>query len=236
MNALAQHAYDCPAAKLLMTLPGVDFAVAQTGLAALGDVTRFASPDRAAAYLGLVPSTRQSGEHCYHGPITRQGSGHARWMLVQAAQHLGKNPGPLGVFFRKLAKRKNRNVAVVATARKLVVIAWHMLRNNEPYRYSIPKSTQAKLDRLRVRATGERKKGGNPKGAPRPASYGSGKPTRAIASLDQVYANNSLPTLSKKKPGEVAMLERNQLTDFEADLHKPRRVPKAVKDKAAPAE
>jgi transposase len=235
-DALAAHAYRSPAVKLLMTLPGVDFAVAETVLAALGDVTRFPSSDRAAAYLGLVPSTRQSGQHCYHGSITKQGSGHARWMLVQAAQQLGKNPGPLGVFFRKLAKRKNRNVAVVATARKLVVIAWHMLRNDEPYRYSIPQTTQAKLDRLRIRATGERKKGGNPKGAPRPATYGSGKPTRAIPSLDRIYESNSLPALSKMKPGELAMLERNQLTGLEADLHKPRRVPKGVKGKAAPAE
>lgn len=190
------------------------------------------SPDRAAAYLGLVPSTRQSGAHCYHGPITKQGASHARWMLIQAAQHLGMNPGPLGVFFRKLTKRKkNRNIAVVATARKLVTIAWHMLRNHEPYRYSIPKSTQAKLDRLRIRATGERKKGGNPKGQPRPATYGSGQPTRAIPSLDRVLATHSLPPLAPLKPGETKMLERNELTNFEADLHQGRRVPKTVRPK-----
>lgn len=227
-NALAAHAHSSAPVKLLMTLPGVDFAVAETVLAALGDISRFPSPDRAAAYLGLVPSTRQSGNHCYHGSITKQGSGHARWMLVQAAQQLGNNPGPLGVFFRRLAKRKNRNVAVVATARKLVTIAWHMLKNNEPYRYSIPATTHAKLDRLRIRATGEKKKGGNPKGQPRPASYGSGRPTRAIPSLDQVLANNSLPPLAEPKPGERAMLERQDLTAFAADLHKPKRVPKAI--------
>ena len=235
-NSLAAHAYHSPQVKLLMTLPGVDFAVAETVLATLGDITRFPSPDRAAAYLGLVPSTRQSGAHCYHGPITKQGSGHARWMLIQAAQHVAETPGPLGVFFRRLAKRKNRNVAVTATARKLVTITWHMLRHNEPYRYSIPKAAQAKFDRLRIRATGERKKGGNPKGQPRPATYGSGKPTRAIPSLDQVYASNSLPPLAaQSKPGERAMLERNRLTGFEADLHQARRVPKVVKAKP-PAE
>jgi len=228
-NSLASHAYSSPEVKLLMTLPGVDFAVAETVLAALGDISRFPTADQAAAYLGLVPSTRQSGNHCYHGSITKQGSGHARWMLVQAAQQLGTNPGPLGVFFRRIAKRKNRNVAVVATARKLVVIAWHMLKNNEPYRYSIPKTTQAKLDRLRIRATGEKKKGGNPKGQPRPAAYGSGQSTRAIPGLSQVYASNGLPPLAEPKPGERAMLDRHQLTGFAAELHKPKRVPKAVK-------
>ena len=56
-------------------------------------------------------------------------------MMVEAAQFLDRHPGPIGVFFRRLAKRKDRNVAVVAAvAHKLVAIAWHMLKNNEPYR------------------------------------------------------------------------------------------------------
>jgi transposase len=123
----AEAAYQQPEIKLLLTLPGVDVTVAQTIVAAPGDVKRFPDADRAAAYLGLVPSTRQSGEHCYHGRITKQGASHARWMLVEAAQQVGRHPGPLGLFFRRLTKRKNRNIAVVATARKLVTIAWHML-------------------------------------------------------------------------------------------------------------
>jgi len=215
-----------------MTLPGVDFAVAETVLAALGDLSRFPTPAQAASYLGLVPSTRQSGAHCYHGPITKQGNSHARWMLIQAAQHIGSHPGPLGVFFRKLAKKKNRNIAVVATARKLVIIAWHMLRNNQPYRYSLPKAAQAKFDRLRIRATGQKKKGGFPKGSGRPASYGSGHQTRAIPSLDQVYAANGLPAIGEPKPGEQAMLERAQLTEVTARLRQPRRVPKNIGTKA----
>ena len=85
-------------------------------------------------------------------------------MLIQAAQHLRLHPGPLGVFFRRLAKKKNYNVAVVATARKLAVIAWHMLTNDEPYRYAQPTPTQAKLSRLRVKATGEVRKTGPKKG------------------------------------------------------------------------
>ena len=233
-DALAAHAHRSPQTKLLMTLPGVDFAVAGTVLAALGDLSRFPTPAQAASYLGLVPSTRQSGAHCYHGPITKQGNGHARWMLIQAAQHIGSHPGPLGVFFRKLAKKKNRNIAVVATARKLVMIAWHMLRDNQPYRYSLPKAAQAKFDRLRIRATGEKKKGGNPKGAGRPAAYGSGNPTRAIPSLDQVYAANGLPPIAEPKPGEQAMIARQQLSEVAAQLRQPRRVPRKVATTAKP--
>ena len=127
------------AVKLLMTLPGVDVATAEALLAAWGDVTRFPDGDHAASYLGLVPSTKQSANHCYHGPITKRGNSQARWMLIEAAQHLDKHPGPLGHFFRRLAKKKNRNVAVVAAARKLAMIGWLMLVHNEPYRYAIPR-------------------------------------------------------------------------------------------------
>jgi transposase len=113
---LAVHAYQHPQIQLLMTLPGFDYTVAECVFSVFGDVTRFADADRAAAYFGLVPSTYQSGDHCYHGRITKQGSSHGRWLLIQAAQHVSAHPGPLGVFFRRIMKRKNRNVAVVATA------------------------------------------------------------------------------------------------------------------------
>lgn len=175
---LARAAHKNAQAKLLMTLPGVDYTVAMTLLAALGDISRFKDGDHAAGYLGLAPSTKQSADHCYHGPITKHGNSHARWMLVEAAQHLDKHPGPLGVFFRKLAKKKNRNVAVVAAARKLVNIALLMLKHNEPYRYAQPKTVAAKLARLRIKAGGNaageipRDRAGTPTTAPAKTSGG----------------------------------------------------------------
>jgi transposase len=223
---LARHAYHSPEVKLLMTIPGVDFPVAETILSTLGDWTRFPDGDHAASYFGLVPSTYQSGEHCYHGPITKKGKGHARWMLVQAAQHLDKHPGPLGASFRRLQKKKNRNMAVVATARKIVTIAWQMLKNNEPYRYADPKTTAAKMSRLRVRATGERRQGGNPKGEPRPASHGSGKPTRAVPALETVYAKEALPPLQPLAPGENKMLAESGTAGYAAQIRRSYRVPK----------
>ena len=228
-GVMAAEAWADPRIKLLMTLPGVDVAVAQALIATLGDVERFPSANRAASYLGLVPSTRQSADHCYHGPITKQGRGHARWLLVQAAQHLANHPGPLGVFFRRLARRKNRNVAVVATAHKLVTIAWHMLKNNEPYRYALPQTTQPKFARLRKAATGARRQGGLPKGSKRPANYGTGQGTRAVPSLDRLYACEQLPPLAPTARGETAMLRRNRLDDFVDGIHQDHRVPRRKK-------
>ncbi|MDQ7005866.1 MAG: IS110 family transposase [Acidobacteriota bacterium] len=223
---LALLAYRDEEVKLLMTLFGVDTAVAQSLRSTLGDIDRFESGDHAASCLGLTPSVKQSAGSCYYGPITKRGKAHARWMVIQAAQHFDRQPGPLGVFFRKIAKKKNRNVAVVATARKLVVIAWHMLKNHEPYRYSQPRSTGDKLARLRIAATGKRRKGGHPKGSGRPASYGTGQNTRGVKSLSQVYASENLPPNAQIPPGERRMLAEKGLTDYVQKIDTPHRIPR----------
>jgi transposase len=111
---LAAIARQEPRVRLRMTLPGVNYVVALGLLSALGDVSRFRDGGHAAAYLGLVPSTRQSGGRCYHGPITKAGRSQTRGLLTQSAQHVARHPGPLGAFFRRLAKRKNRSVAITA--------------------------------------------------------------------------------------------------------------------------
>jgi len=221
---LAQKAYPQQAVKLLMTLPGVNVAVALALVAAWGDIGRFASPDQAASYLGLVPSTRQSADKCYHGPITKAGRSQARWMLVQAAHHVRNHPGPLGVFFRRLAKKKNYNVAVVATARKLAAIGWQMLKHNEPYRYAQPRPTQDKLARLRVAATGKRRTSGPPKGAKCQAKLPGG--SRTIKPLATVYEQEHLPPLSAPKPAERRVLAAGELTEFAASLGVEQIVPR----------
>jgi transposase len=221
---LARRGYSDERVKLLMTLPGVNVMVAETLVAALGDVSRFPDGDHAASYLGLVPSTRQSGDRCYHGPITKAGNSHARWALVQAAHSVARHPGPLGHFFQKLAKKKNYNVAVVATARKLVVIAWHMLTKNEPYRYAVPRSTEEKLRRLRVKATGQRRKSGPAKGTKSaPLVAGGG---RTIKSLSRVYREEGLPEPRELTPGERRTVEESGTGDYVGSLASDRVVPR----------
>jgi transposase len=171
----------------------------------------------------LNPSTRQSGAHCYHGPITKQGNAHARWLLVQAAQHLGQYRGPLGQTMRRIIQRKNRSVAVVACARKLAVLLWHVLSSGEPFRYALPQSLEAKYSRLRVRATGRRRRGGVAKGTPRSPRYGRGRP-RALPSLPQVLAQNDLPQIAPLARGEKIMLERKRLDGFYHELQTPSRI------------
>jgi transposase len=75
---LVQEAWQDEKVRLLMSIPGIGYTVAQTCLAAIGDVSRFANAKKLASYLGLNPSTHQSATHCVHGPITKQGNAHAR--------------------------------------------------------------------------------------------------------------------------------------------------------------
>src|SRR5919204_4771430 len=136
----------------LLTIPGVDATVALAIVAAVGDFQRFSSPQRLVSYLGLDPRVRQSGgQPAQHGRITKQGRAHARGMLVEAAWAAAKTPGPLRAFSERVRTRRGMQIAVVATARKLATLAWHMLRNEEDYAYARPSLTRVKLRRLELR-------------------------------------------------------------------------------------
>jgi transposase len=211
---LAREAYGDERVKLLMTPPGVDIGVAAGLLAALGDIGRFPDGAHAAGYLGLVPQTRQSADRCYHGPITKAGSSHVRSLLIQAAQHLRSHPGPLGAFYRRLARKKNHNVAVTAVARKLVVIAWQLLAKGEPYRYAQPEPTQRKLSRLRIAATGQRRSTGPAPGRPAPEGPATSPGNRSVKPLGQVYDDEGLPGLGTSPPGEARHVRDAGVGDY----------------------
>jgi transposase len=137
----------------LMTIPGVDATVALSIVAAVGDFARFRSPERLVSYLGLNPRVRQSGgQPASHGRITKQGRAHARGMLVEAAWVAAKIPGPLRAFFERVRVRRGMQIAVVATARKLAVLCWHLIVRGEDYAYGRPSLTDKKLRALELRA------------------------------------------------------------------------------------
>ena len=170
--------------------------------------------------LSPVPTEAGQGPHCYHGPITKRGNAHARCLLVQVGQHLGQYRGQLGQIMRKIVKRKNRNVTVVACARMLAALLWDVLSSGEPFRYAEPRTLRAKYSRLRVRATGQRRSGGIAKGTPRSAQYGQGR-TRSLPSLSQVLETNGLAAVTPISKGERAMLNRKRPDSFYQEIQTP---------------
>ena len=155
-SEIKKLAYKEDNVRLLMTLPGIDYNTATAVVAAFGDISRFKDADRAASYLGLVPKVKQTANSCRHGSITKAGASLARSLLCEAAQHLSRSESPLGVFVRRLLQKKTWNKAIVAGARKLATIAYHVLKNKEPYRYAAVVRTQDKLGRLRKSVTGKK--------------------------------------------------------------------------------
>ena len=150
---IARHALEDEGVRRLMTIPGIDMVVGVGLAAAIGDVARFASAEKLVAYLGLNPSVRQSGEApARHGRIAKQGRGHARGMLVEAAWAAARSPGPFRAFFQRVAARRGQHVAAVATARKLAVLAWRLLSRGEDYAWTRPALQARKMRSLELRA------------------------------------------------------------------------------------
>ncbi len=120
-------------------------------VAAIGDIARFPTAGQLVGYIGLNPRVRQSGsEKARHGRISKQGPGEVRHVLVEAAWHAMRTPGPLRIFGERIAAKRGANVAVVAVARKLLVIAWHMLNRDEEYAYTRPSLMREKIRRLEL--------------------------------------------------------------------------------------
>jgi len=128
-----QLAQEDPDAMLLMTVPGVGYYSALLIRSEIGDVKRFPSAKQLCSYAGLVPSTYASGNTCYHGHITKQGSRWLRWILIEAAIHAVKRPGPLRRFYHKVERKKGGKVAKVATARKLLEWMYHILKDGKTF-------------------------------------------------------------------------------------------------------
>src|SRR5690349_16883246 len=150
---LRQAALGRPEVLRLMSVPGVDATVALSIVAAVGDFTRFRTPEKLVAYLGLNPRVRQSGDQpASHGRITKAGHSHARGMLVEAAWSAAKAPGPLRAFYQRVRARRGMHIAVVATARKLAVLCWHLIIKGEDYAFALPSLIAHKHRKLELRA------------------------------------------------------------------------------------
>jgi hypothetical protein len=142
-----------PIVRRVMTIPGVDVTVAPSVLAAVGEFERFPSAEKLVAYLGLHPKIRQSGGlPANHGRITKAGYAHARGMLVEAAWVASRAPGPLRAFYERIKTRRGFQVAVVATARKLAALCWHLVTKEQDYAFARPSLVAFKRRKLELAA------------------------------------------------------------------------------------
>lgn len=151
-RAIAKVVVRDPRIRHLLTIPGVGLTTAAALVAVIGDVGRFPRPAKLTSYLGLDPRVRQSGQHSFTGHISRAGQAHARGLLIEAAHPSVRTAGPLRAFYLRLKGRRGANVAVVAVARKLAVLAWHLLTRGEDFHWSPYVRTTDKVRRMELSA------------------------------------------------------------------------------------
>jgi transposase len=157
---IATKALAWPEVLRLMSVPGVNVQTAATFMASIGDIRRFPAPRKLVSYLGLDPRVRQSGSGpARHGHISKAGCSEARHMLGEVAWKVMLTPGPLRAFFERVRVRRGSQVAATATARKLVVLFWHLLTREEDYAFARPAMTRNKIRGLELLAGAPPQKG-----------------------------------------------------------------------------
>jgi transposase len=152
-----------PAVRALTSMKGFQTVAAMILVSELGEVYRFAHPRQVMAYLGLVPTEKSSSNRRRLGAITKCGNAHARWLLVECAQHYAAPPKVSahlsrrqqgqpkevraiswraqnrlhGRYKRLLGRRLQRNKAIVAIARELCGFIWELLRTQSCYQVPV---------------------------------------------------------------------------------------------------
>jgi transposase len=121
-----QQARADPRVTVLTRLPGVGEFTALVLLAEIGDISRFGSARKLAAWAGLTPTVRGSDRTVRHGHISKQGPAWVRWVLCQAAQTAKRHPD-FAAGYQAIAKRRGSKIATTAIARKLLTRAYHLL-------------------------------------------------------------------------------------------------------------
>lgn len=125
-----------PLIAVLTTTPGVGTVIAATFMSVIDEAKRFRSAHQVESYVGLVPCEDSSGGKRRLGAISKKGNGYLRTLLVQASWVIlrnGDKSDPLHLWVNKLAERRDKRIAVVALARRLVGVLWAMWRDGTVY-------------------------------------------------------------------------------------------------------
>lgn len=130
IEAKAKHGEET---KILMSIPGIGAFTAMVIMAEVGTFERFVAPEKLACFAGLVSSSYSSGGKLKFGSITKRGSPHLRWAMIEATNTVRPSWGHLYDFYSRIKLKKGSKVARVALARKVLTIAWHLVKKKEPF-------------------------------------------------------------------------------------------------------
>jgi transposase len=123
--------------ELLESIPGIGGLTSRVLVSAIDDAKRFDNKKSVSKYGGLAPRIYQSGGVTHLGRINRDGRMEMRKVLLQCAHTVTRMKSyeawPLKAFFERIRKRRGKKIAVVALARKLLTIAYGVLKAKRVY-------------------------------------------------------------------------------------------------------
>jgi transposase len=120
------------AADRLDEIPGVGQAAAQVILAEVGvDMSRFATAGHLASWARFAPGVKESAGKRKGSGATGHGNPYLARVLGEAAVAAGKTDTFLGERYRRIARRRGKQKAIVAVGRSILVIVWHLLSDPE---------------------------------------------------------------------------------------------------------
>lgn len=132
-QAVSEQAEKRAGARLLLSHPGVGAITALATEVFLGDPQRFPNGKAVASYAGMIPSEHSSGGQQRMGRLSKQGNPLLRLLWVEAARAAVRKDTRLKQFYRRKLVQKGLGKAAVATARKLGIRLWIMLRDQIDY-------------------------------------------------------------------------------------------------------
>ena len=123
--------------ELLESIPSLGTLSSRVIVGAIDGVERFESKKAVAKYGALTPRIYQSGGVTHLGRINRDGRMEVRRVLLQCAHTITRMKGyaarPLREFYERIAKRRGKKIAIVALARKLLTVAYGVLKTKKMY-------------------------------------------------------------------------------------------------------
>jgi transposase len=123
--------------ELLETIPAIGELTSRTVVSALDEVKRFDNKKAVSSYGALSPTIYQSGDDVQMGRVNRNGRHEVRRVMLQCAHTLVrmKSPeaAPLRRFYERIERKRGKKKAVVALSRKLLTVAYGVLKSGEPY-------------------------------------------------------------------------------------------------------
>jgi transposase len=121
---------------LLRSISGIGIITSMIILTELEDIQRFSNIDHLCGFVGLVPSSKSSGEKDGTGDLTSRGHSFLRSCLIESAWVAARTDPYLAMCYNKYCRRMKSNEAIIRIAKKLVARINFVLKNNCKYDYT----------------------------------------------------------------------------------------------------